>query len=152
MGSGIGASPPLMTPDHVHFTPAGYVKGADLFLDALIPVIEKLQVRPQHHSQQLIGNNARPLQARQNGLLASFMASHRVMPMSRSIMSLMVTSICRSSARRRHVFSNAIKPRPSRLRFRQFRPSLICAMLMALSFISNSAKPRQRRRRQGATA
>jgi hypothetical protein len=30
----------------VHFTPAGYVKGADLFLDALIPVIEKLQVRP----------------------------------------------------------------------------------------------------------
>ena len=42
----VEASPPLMTPDHVHFTPAGYVKGADLFLDALIPVIEKLQVRP----------------------------------------------------------------------------------------------------------
>jgi lysophospholipase L1-like esterase len=42
----VAASPPLMTPDHVHFTPAGYVKGADLFLDALIPVIEKLQVRP----------------------------------------------------------------------------------------------------------
>jgi lysophospholipase L1-like esterase len=40
------ASPPLMTPDHVHFTPAGYVKGADLFLDVLIPVIDKLQVRP----------------------------------------------------------------------------------------------------------
>jgi lysophospholipase L1-like esterase len=36
----------LMTPDHVHFTPAGYVKGADLFLNALIPVIDKLQVRP----------------------------------------------------------------------------------------------------------
>src|SRR5579864_2461050 len=42
----VAASPPLMTPDHVHFTPAGYVKGADLFLNALIPVIEKLQVRP----------------------------------------------------------------------------------------------------------
>jgi lysophospholipase L1-like esterase len=42
----VGASPPLMTPDHVHFTPAGYVKGADLFLDVLIPVIDKLQVRP----------------------------------------------------------------------------------------------------------
>jgi len=42
----VAASPPLMTPDHVHFTPAGYVKGADLFLDALIPVIDKLQVRP----------------------------------------------------------------------------------------------------------
>ena len=35
-----------MTPDHVHFTPAGYVKGADQFLDVLIPLIEKLQVRP----------------------------------------------------------------------------------------------------------
>jgi lysophospholipase L1-like esterase len=42
----VAASPPLMTPDHVHFTPAGYVKGADLFLNALIPVIDKLQVRP----------------------------------------------------------------------------------------------------------
>jgi lysophospholipase L1-like esterase len=42
----INASPPLMTPDHVHFTPAGYVKGADLFLNVLIPVIDKLQVRP----------------------------------------------------------------------------------------------------------
>jgi lysophospholipase L1-like esterase len=42
----VAASPPLMTPDHVHFTPAGYVKGADLFLNALIPVIEKLQERP----------------------------------------------------------------------------------------------------------
>jgi len=37
----------LMTPDHVHFTPAGYVKGANQFLDqALIPTIEKLAVRP----------------------------------------------------------------------------------------------------------
>jgi len=42
----VNASPPLMTPDHVHFTPAGYVKGADLFLNVLIPVIDKLQVRP----------------------------------------------------------------------------------------------------------
>jgi lysophospholipase L1-like esterase len=42
----VAASPPLMTPDHVHFTPAGYVKGADLFLSVLIPVIDKLQVRP----------------------------------------------------------------------------------------------------------
>jgi lysophospholipase L1-like esterase len=44
--SWVAASPPLMTPDHVHFTPAGYVKGADQFLDVLIPVIEALQVRP----------------------------------------------------------------------------------------------------------
>jgi hypothetical protein len=28
------------------FTPAGYVKGADLFVDVLVPVIDKLQVRP----------------------------------------------------------------------------------------------------------
>jgi lysophospholipase L1-like esterase len=43
----VSASPALMTPDHVHFTPAGYVKGADIFLEqALIPVIERLQVRP----------------------------------------------------------------------------------------------------------
>jgi lysophospholipase L1-like esterase len=45
--SWVAASPPLMTPDHVHFTPAGYVKGADIFLEqALIPMIERLQVRP----------------------------------------------------------------------------------------------------------
>jgi len=42
----VAASPALMTPDHVHFTPACYSKGADQFLDVLIPVIEKLQVRP----------------------------------------------------------------------------------------------------------
>jgi hypothetical protein len=30
----------------MHFTPAGYVNGADQFLDILIPVIEELQVRP----------------------------------------------------------------------------------------------------------
>jgi lysophospholipase L1-like esterase len=43
----VSASPPLMTPDHVHFTPAGYVKGADIFLQqALVPLIERLQVRP----------------------------------------------------------------------------------------------------------
>jgi lysophospholipase L1-like esterase len=42
----VAASPQLMTPDHVHFTPAGYVKGADQFLDVLIALIEKLQVRP----------------------------------------------------------------------------------------------------------
>lgn len=41
------ASPPLMAPDHVHFTIAGYNKGAEQFVDAtLIPMIEKLQVRP----------------------------------------------------------------------------------------------------------
>jgi lysophospholipase L1-like esterase len=40
------ASPPLMTPDHVHFTVAGYNKSAEQFLNALIPVIESLQVRP----------------------------------------------------------------------------------------------------------
>jgi lysophospholipase L1-like esterase len=42
----VAASPALMTPDHVHFTPVGYSKGADQFLDVLVPVIEKLQVRP----------------------------------------------------------------------------------------------------------
>ena len=43
----VSASPPLMTPDHVHFTPTGYVKGADIFLQqALVPLIERLQVRP----------------------------------------------------------------------------------------------------------
>src|SRR5580693_456961 len=42
----VNASPPLMTPDHVHFTPAGYVKGAALLHVVLIPVIDKLQVRP----------------------------------------------------------------------------------------------------------
>jgi len=40
------ANPPLMMPDHVHFTIAGYNKGAEQFLTVLIPVIEKLQVRP----------------------------------------------------------------------------------------------------------
>jgi lysophospholipase L1-like esterase len=39
----VAASPPLMTPDHVHFTPLGYHKGADRFVDILIPVIEKLK-------------------------------------------------------------------------------------------------------------
>jgi lysophospholipase L1-like esterase len=42
----VAASPPLMTPDHVHFTPTGYVKGADQFVQVLIPVIERLQDRP----------------------------------------------------------------------------------------------------------
>jgi lysophospholipase L1-like esterase len=40
------ANPPLMMPDHVHFSIAGYNKGAEQFLAVLIPVIEKLQVRP----------------------------------------------------------------------------------------------------------
>jgi hypothetical protein len=41
------ASPPLMTPDHVHFTVAGYNKGAESFLNTtLIPMIEQLRVSP----------------------------------------------------------------------------------------------------------
>ncbi len=41
------ASPPLMAPDHIHFTIAGYNKGAEQFVETtLVPVIEKLQVRP----------------------------------------------------------------------------------------------------------
>jgi hypothetical protein len=40
------ASPPLMASDHVHFTISGYNKSAEQFLNTLIPVIEKLQVRP----------------------------------------------------------------------------------------------------------
>ncbi len=41
----VAASPPLMTPDHVHFTPLGYTKGADQFVDVLVPVIEKIRDR-----------------------------------------------------------------------------------------------------------
>jgi lysophospholipase L1-like esterase len=40
------ALPPLMAPDHVHFTVAGYNRGAEQFLNVLIPVIDRLQVWP----------------------------------------------------------------------------------------------------------
>jgi lysophospholipase L1-like esterase len=39
-------SPPLMASDHIHFTISGYNKSAEQFLNTLIPVIEKLRVRP----------------------------------------------------------------------------------------------------------
>jgi lysophospholipase L1-like esterase len=37
----VTATPPLMTPDHIHFTHDGYAKSADAFLPTLIPLIEK---------------------------------------------------------------------------------------------------------------
>jgi lysophospholipase L1-like esterase len=42
----VSASPPLMASDHIHFTVNGYNKSAERFLDTLIPVIEKLHIRP----------------------------------------------------------------------------------------------------------
>jgi hypothetical protein len=38
--------PPLMSADHVHFTVAGYTRGAEQFLNTLTKVIDKLRVRP----------------------------------------------------------------------------------------------------------
>jgi len=37
----VAASPPLMTPDHIHFTHDGYTKSADAFLPTLLPLVEK---------------------------------------------------------------------------------------------------------------
>ena len=42
----VAASPPLMTPDHIHFTIAGYTKTAEQFMNTLVPLIEKLQIKP----------------------------------------------------------------------------------------------------------
>jgi hypothetical protein len=42
----VAASPPLMTPDHIHFTIAGYTKTAEQFTNTLVPLIEKLQIKP----------------------------------------------------------------------------------------------------------
>jgi lysophospholipase L1-like esterase len=41
----LAQSPALMAGDHVHFTVAGYKKSAMAFLDTLIPVIDKVQLR-----------------------------------------------------------------------------------------------------------
>jgi lysophospholipase L1-like esterase len=41
-------TPPLMSRDHIHFTPEGYRRSADQFLDTLIPIIEK--VRAERHT------------------------------------------------------------------------------------------------------
>jgi lysophospholipase L1-like esterase len=41
----VSASPALMTPDHIHFTVAGYNRSADEFLNTLIPVVDKVQSR-----------------------------------------------------------------------------------------------------------
>jgi hypothetical protein len=35
-----------MTPDHIHFTIAGYTKTAEQFMNTLVPLIEKLQIKP----------------------------------------------------------------------------------------------------------
>jgi lysophospholipase L1-like esterase len=39
------ASPPLMSRDHVHFTPMGYKRSAELFLDTLLPIINKVRAQ-----------------------------------------------------------------------------------------------------------
>jgi lysophospholipase L1-like esterase len=40
----VTATPPLMTPDHIHFTHDGYAKSADAFLPTLMPLIEKYSI------------------------------------------------------------------------------------------------------------
>jgi lysophospholipase L1-like esterase len=40
--SWVTAEPPLMTPDHIHFTHAGYAKAADQLLPTITAVIENL--------------------------------------------------------------------------------------------------------------
>jgi lysophospholipase L1-like esterase len=37
----VTANPPLMTPDHIHFTRGGYAMSADRFLPTLMPLVEK---------------------------------------------------------------------------------------------------------------
>jgi hypothetical protein len=37
----VTANPPLMTPDHIHFTRSGYAMSADRFLPTLMPLVEK---------------------------------------------------------------------------------------------------------------
>ncbi len=37
----VTANPPLMTPDHIHFTRGGYAMAADKFLPTLMPLVEK---------------------------------------------------------------------------------------------------------------
>jgi lysophospholipase L1-like esterase len=37
----VTANPPLMTPDHIHFTRGGYAMAADRFLPTLMPLVEK---------------------------------------------------------------------------------------------------------------
>lgn len=39
------ASPPLMAPDHVHFTISGYNRSAEQFMDVLVPMIDKLSAK-----------------------------------------------------------------------------------------------------------
>jgi hypothetical protein len=36
-------TPPLMSPDHVHFTAVGYRKSADEFLAVLTPIIDRVR-------------------------------------------------------------------------------------------------------------
>ncbi len=37
----VTANPPVMTPDHIHFTRSGYAMAADRFLPTLMPLVEK---------------------------------------------------------------------------------------------------------------
>ena len=39
----VTATPPLMTPDHIHFTHEGYAKSADQLLPTLLPFVEKFR-------------------------------------------------------------------------------------------------------------
>ena len=42
----VSATPPLMTPDHIHFTVTGYTKTAEQLMNTLVPLIDKLQIKP----------------------------------------------------------------------------------------------------------
>ena len=109
----VAASPPLMTPDHVHFTPAGYVKGADLVPQRLDPGDRQAASAAEHRQQQLICNAWSASGAPER--LAGFV--HGVASRDADVaqrLSLMVTSVRRSWMRRRHVFSKAIQPRSLR--------------------------------------
>jgi GDSL-like Lipase/Acylhydrolase family len=37
----VSANPPLMTPDHIHFTHDGYAKSAEQFLSTIVPLVER---------------------------------------------------------------------------------------------------------------
>jgi lysophospholipase L1-like esterase len=48
----VTASPPLMTPDHIHFTRGGYAMAADRFLPSLMPLVEKYAIAGDAASSQ----------------------------------------------------------------------------------------------------
>jgi lysophospholipase L1-like esterase len=48
----VTANPPLMTPDHIHFTRGGYAMAADRFLPTLMPLVEKYATAGNASSSQ----------------------------------------------------------------------------------------------------